>query len=209
MDAEEIIRKNKLKRNNYMNMGSSKKVSDRKFKYLKNLVSRVLLSVIFVLLSVIFTNISKENKELYKEIVLEDSLEFQKINNLYQKYFGGVDIVKNSKDTPVFLNTINYSNIEKYQNGVKLYVNLGEAVSVITSGIVVFKGEKDNLGNTVIIQGNDGVDIWYSNITDTDINIYDYVEAGSILGTSNGEFIILTINKDGKYISYEEYQEQI
>lgn len=86
---------------------------------------------------------------------------------------------------------------------------MNEAISVITSGIVVFIGEKDDLGNTVIIQGNDGVDIWYSNITDTDISVYDYIEAGSILGSSNSEDIYLTINKDGEFINYEEYKASI
>ncbi len=208
MDASEIIRKNKQKRNSYMS-GKNENNNDKKIKYLKNLISRVLLSIIFILGSVIFTNLSQNNKELYQKVVLEDSLEFRKINEWYQGLFGNVDIIKKDDSTAVFFNTINYTTLEKYKNGVKLKVNPGEIINVITSGIVVFMGEKDNLGNTIIIQGNDGVDIWYSNITDTDINIYDYVEAGSILGLSNSDYIYLTINKDGKYISYEEYQEQI
>ena len=189
--------------------GKNENNNDKKIKYLKNLISRVLLSIIFILGSVIFTNLSQNNKELYQKVVLEDSLEFRKINEWYQGLFGNVDIIKKDDSTAVFFNTINYTTLEKYKNGVKLKVNPGEIINVITSGIVVFMGEKDNLGNTIIIQGNDGVDIWYSNITDTDINIYDYVEAGSILGLSNSDYIYLTINKDGKYISYEEYQEQI
>ena len=77
---------------------------------------------------------------------------------------------------------------------------MNEAISVIASGIVVFIGEKEDLGNTIIIQGNDGVDIWYSNITENDIKVYDYVEAGSILGSSNSENIYITITKDGEFI---------
>ena len=91
------------------------------------------------------------------------------------------------------------------KNGTKLTVGMNEVINVITSGIIVYIGEKDDLGNTIIIQGNDGVDIWYSNITDYEIKVYDYVEAGSILGTSNGDDILLTIELDGKFISYEEY----
>ena len=41
------------------------------------------------------------------------------------------------------------------------------------------------------------------------IQIYDYIESGTILGTSNSDYIYLTINKDGKYITYEEYQKLI
>ena len=215
-EINDIIRKNKLKREKYVD-GSSNTTSSYKenlpfkLKYAKNLISRVLITVIFVLGSIIFTNISGDNKALYQKYVLEDSLEFTKINELYQSVFGDVDIAKkdNNTDSEVVFGDVSYTNIEPFKNGVKLTVGMNEAISVITSGIVVFIGEKDDLGNTVIIQGNDGVDIWYSNITDTDISVYDYIEAGSILGSSNSEDIYLTINKDGEFINYEEYKASI
>ena len=215
-EINDIIRKNKLKREKYVD-GSSNTTSSYKenlpfkLKYAKNLISRVLITVIFVLGSIIFTNISEDNKALYQKYVLEDSLEFTKINELYQSVFGDVDITKqdNNTDSEVVFGDVSYTNIEPFKNGVKLTVGMNEAISVITSGIVVFIGEKDDLGNTVIIQGNDGVDIWYSNITDTDISVYDYIEAGSILGSSNSEDIYLTINKDGEFINYEEYKAYI
>ena len=213
-EINDIIRKNKLKREKYVD-GSSNTTSSYKenlpfkLKYAKNLISRVLITVIFVLGSIIFTNISEDNKALYQKYVLEDSLEFTKINELYQSVFGDVDIAKqdNNTDSEVVFGDVSYTNIEPFKNGVKLTVGMNEAISVITSGIVVFIGEKDDLGNTVIIQGNDGVDIWYSNITD--ISVYDYIEAGSILGSSNSEDIYLTINKDGEFINYEEYKASI
>lgn len=215
-EINDIIRKNKLKREKYVDGSSNTTISHKenlpfKLKYAKNLISRVLITVIFVLGSIIFTNISEDNKALYQKYVLEDSLEFTKINELYQSVFGDVDIAKkdNNTDSEVVFGDVSYTNIEPFKNGVKLTVGMNEAISVITSGIVVFIGEKDDLGNTVIIQGNDGVDIWYSNITDTDISVYDYIEAGSILGSSNGEDIYLTINKDGEFINYEEYKASI
>ena len=215
-EVNNIIRKNKLKRERYVDGSSNTSNINKenlpfKLKYAKNLISRVLITVIFVLGSIIFTNVSDDNKALYQKYVLEDSLEFTKINELYQSVFGDVDIAKqdNNTDSEVVFGDVSYTNIEPFKNGVKLTVGMNEAISVITSGIVVFIGEKDDLGNTVIIQGNDGVDIWYSNITDTDISVYDYIEAGSILGSSNSEDIYLTINKDGEFINYEEYKASI
>lgn len=207
LDIEDIIRKNKQKRASYIIEEPTKKTLKPELKYLKGLISRVLLTIIFVLISVIYTNMNESNKELYKKNVLETSLSFTKINSIYQELFGTVDInpKPKSNSTPVF-NSIDYTNIEDFKNGVKLTMNPNEIVNVITSGIVVFIGEKDDLGNTVIIQGNDGVDIWYSNITDTDIKVYDYLESGSIIGTTNSDYLVLTINKDGKYLTYEEYK---
>ncbi len=210
MNAEDIIRRNKLKRQGYVGSGSQKKEKlDPCLRYIKGLISRVLLAIIFVLGSIIFTNISVDNKKIYKKYVLEDSVQFTKINKIYQELFGRVDpvkpVVKGEADKMV-INSINYSNIENYKNGVKMMVGVQSPVNVITSGIVVFIGEKDDIGNTVIIQGNDAVDISYSNITDTDIKIYDYVEAGTVLGTANSEEIYLSFNQNGKYLSYDEYK---
>ena len=207
MDVDEIIKKNKLKRNNYVS--DKKEVLPDKVVYLKNLISRTLITIIFVLVSLIYTKISTSNKELYQKYVLSDSLAFTKIKKVFDKYLGKTDILNNKtpnkeNETSVF-NSINYSNIEAYKNGFKLSVNAGDVVNVITSGIVVYNGDKDDLGSTIIIQGNDGVDIWYSNITDADIKVYDYIESGAILGVSSSDYIILTILKDGKYLTYEEY----
>ena len=213
-EIDSIIKKNKLKREKYVGNDNSYHKGEelpKNLKYIKGLISRCLLAIIFVLGSIIFTNISDSNKQLYQKYVLEDSLEFMKINELYQTVFGSVDVTKqnNDSDSEVVMGNIHYTNIEPFKNGSKLTVGINEVVSVITSGIVVFIGEKDGLGNTIIIQGNDGVDIWYSNITDTDIKVYDYVESGSILGTSNSDDITITICRDGEYLNYEEYQASI
>lgn len=211
-EIEDIIRKNKQKRDKYVGgeNSSSKEELPKNLKYVKGLISRSLVAIIFVLGSIIFTNVSDKNKELYQKYVLEDSLEFTKINELYQSLFGKVDMTsKKDDDSSLVSGNITYTNIEPFKNGVKLTVGMNEVVNVITSGIVVFIGEKDDLGNTIIVQGNDGVDIWYSNITDTDIKVYDYIESGSILGTSNAEDIYITICKDGEYMNYEEYQASI
>ena len=88
MNVEDIIRKNKAKRQNYVSNDSEKEELPRNLKYVKNLISRTLLTIIFVLASVIYTNLSDKNAELYKKYVLENSLSFTKINNLYNMIWG-------------------------------------------------------------------------------------------------------------------------
>ncbi len=211
MDVNDIIKKNKLKRASYVdyNKGQKKELSS-KFKYFKNLITRTLITIILVLVSIIYTNIKPENKRLYKKYVLENTLSFTKINNIYHDLFGEVDIInKNTSDTAVSTNSLNFSNIEAVDNSFKVGVTKGEAINVITSGIVVFNGEKDDLGTTVIIQGNDGVDIWYSGLIDVSAKIYDYVEAASVLGVAGDDNIYLTFNKDDQYLSYDEYFKEV
>ena len=86
-DVLDIIRKNKRRREKYVEEGNtySKEALPKNLKYVKGLISRSLIAVIFVLGSIIFTNISDRNKELYQKYVLEDSLEFTKINEFKKR----------------------------------------------------------------------------------------------------------------------------
>ena len=80
-------------------------------------------------------------------------------------------------------------------------------IGAIESGVVIFVGEKDNYGSTIIIEGVDGYNIWYSNITDINIKIYDYIEKGSLIANAKDSKIYLLIEKDNKIYSYNEYKE--
>ena len=81
----------------------------------------------------------------------------------------------------------------------------GNLFSFLESGVVVFLGEKENLGKTVIVQGIDGVDIWYSHLENYNLTMYDYVEKDSLVGEFQENEAILTFMKDGNYLGYEEY----
>ncbi len=205
--VEDIIKKNKQKRNNYVTRKPRNNSS--KIKYFRNLITRSLLTIILVLGSIIYTNLSAKNKELYQKYVLENSLSFNKINNIYQDLFGKVDILSKKESTPVFKDELNVTRVEAYQNSYKLMVSKGSSVSALASGIVVFMGEKDDLGYTIIVQGNDGVDIWYSGVTSSELKVYDYIESTTIIGITSEDYLYITLNKDGEYLNYEEYISQI
>lgn len=209
MDNEIDVIKNRIKNKRLQSL--DEKLDDSpKMKYLKNLLSRILITIIIVLVSVIFVNSSDKNLEFYKEKILTKTFSFAPFKNWYQKNFGDVIPIKieNEQTKTVFDNELVYSNIEKYENGFKLTVTNNSLISNITSGIVVYIGKKDNYGNTIIIQGIDGVDIWYGNITNTDLALYDYVEKETIIGETKDEFLYLVLNKDGEYLNYEEYIKQ-
>ena len=79
-------------------------------------------------------------------------------------------------------------------------------INNLTSGIVVYSGEKEGYGNTVIVQSVDGADIWYGNITNVSVKLYDYVEKDKLIGEVNGDKLYLVIKKDNNFIKYEDYQ---
>lgn len=176
------------------------------YKKIRNYLSKILISVIFLLVSIIYIKLSDNNKNLYENIFLENSISFTKVNNWYQKYFGSIIPVPNIvEDTPVFNEDLTYSNKEDYLNGSLITVGNDYMVPTLESGIVVFIGEKEGYNKTIIVQGIDGIDIWYGNIDNTNLNLYDYVKKGDIVGNVKDNSLYLVFMKDNDYISYEEY----
>ena len=174
-----------------------------KKKYIHGLLTRVLISIILFLALGIFVNSSDKNLLLFKNNVYDKTFKFTKISSIYNKYFGSV-IKKPSPDKVVSANKeINFQSYDKYMDGVKLTdVN---TVYPFKNGIVVFIGEKDGFGNTVIIQGMDGIDYWYGNIDNLNVKIYDYVESDNIIGEAKEKVLYLMFMKDGNILDYEDF----
>ena len=63
----------------------------------------------------------------------------------------------------------------------------------------------ENYGKVVIIEGIDGVDIWYGNIENSNVKLYDYVNKGDFLGEVENNNLYLVLEKNKEYISFEEY----
>ena len=184
------------------NIVTNDSVCNKKSKYI---ITKILLSIVFLMSSLIFIKLDDNNKLLYKKEVLTNSLSFTSINNWYEKYFGSVaPVVKNEK--LVFSDDMIVSEIKDYDTYELLSLKSSNAVSSITGGIVVYIGNKDNLGETIIVQGNDGFDIWYGNMENINVKLYDYIEGGSIIGSAINNKLKLSIRDNDKYIKYEEYK---
>lgn len=166
----------------------------------KKWLSKLLISIIIVLSCLIVTNFDVKLRNKFIVNVLEENIRFNNVKKLYNKYIGGEE---NEEALVVSLN-----NIGEYKligDSYSFNINKGEGIEVRKPGIIVYIGEKDDLGNTIIVQGNDGVDLWYSNLYVNEYSLYDYVSIGDILGTSLSDYYKITIVKDGEKLKYEEY----
>jgi stage IV sporulation protein FA len=198
MDNEDIIKSFKNKK--------YKKIDNKKSKYISNLFTRTLLSIIVVLITAIYINMNSKNLSIYKENLFEKSLSFNKISNVYNKMFGKVLPLELDKGTTktVFNNSISYNDIISYEDGYKLTLN-NNVVTNLYDGIVVFIGQKDNYENTVIVQGSDGVDIWYGNVTNIGVTLYDYINKDTVIGEAVDNKLYLVFNQEDSYLGYENY----
>lgn len=204
MDNPDLIRiKQEIKRKKRQNQ-KPKRSHKKIVKYL----SRTLVLVCLTLITLIVLKANPKFKKSFYQYVYEENITFARINKWYESKFGSSIPFKNLiKDTTktVFNEKLEYKETNKYKDGVKLVVDNNYLVPVLESGLVVFIGDKGNYKNTIIIQQINGVDVWYSNVTNSNLKLYDYVEKGDLVGETLKDELVLIFKKDGKVQDYKEY----
>jgi len=166
---------------------------------------RLSVTIIVTLIVLICIKQSSDFKDVFYRIVYENNFSFAKVNTLYQSYFGAsFPFLRLIDAKPVFQEKLIYIKEEEYLDGVKLFVGNEYLVPVLTSGLVVFIGEKEGYGNVVAVEQVDGITLWYGNLDNINVKLYEYIDQGTLLGNVR-EYLYLVYKKDGKKLNYEEY----
>ncbi len=179
----------------------NKKKNIQGLNKLSKLISKFMILVIILLLVLIVLKICPD----LKSKVFDSNINLSGLNALYTEYFGGILPTSKKTSTTVSKETIPYSNKEKYKDGVKLTVTNDYTVMSQSTGLIIYAGEKENYGNTIIVQRPDGVEVWYANLKNTNVSLYDYIKQDQIIGTVNGTNLYMVFAKDGKYLDYKKY----
>lgn len=99
-------------------------------------------------------------------------------------------------------------NFEKNGQGIMIETEKGNPVETMNEGLVVFASVKEGIGKTVIIQHADKSESWYGNLDNISVNLYEYIEKGTVVGTASetqgedktkGEFYF-AIKKDEQFV---------
>ena len=168
---------------------------------------KIFICLIIFLSVLVFLKHDENGKQIIHKYLYENNISLPSINKWYKKYFGDITPFQNLvKDNTklVFNEHLVYDNVSVYKNGIKLYVDKNYLVPIIESGIVVFIGNKEDYGKTVIIEQTDGVLVWYGNVDNINVSLYDYVSKGEFLAEASDSFYMV-FQKDGKYIKHEDY----
>ncbi len=190
----------------YLNRKSGNKRED-KHSFIYGFLTKIAICIILVLGSLVFLKYDKNNKQIVYKYLYKNNISFATINNWYKKHFGDItpfqDLVKDNTKL-VFNDNLVYKEANIYKDGVKLTVEKNYLVPTLESGIVVFIGDKDGYGKTIIIEQTDGVDVWYGNVDNVNVSLYDYVSKGEFLAEAN-EKLYMVFQKNGKYLKYTDY----
>lgn len=180
-------------------------------KYFISLINRCLLSFLLLVICLCMIKIDAKSKLFIKENIYNKNISFAQINKMYESWFGKIYPISDTLDKtnikiePVFSEKLAYTSKEDYKEGVKLTVEDNYLVPILESGIVVYKGDKDNYGYTIIIEQVNGIDLWYVGLEKSDLKLYDYVEKGKLLGKVENNELYLFGQIDGKFVSYKKY----
>ena len=182
--------------------------NSKKINFFSKKIIKFLVLIIVTLLLLITLKVSVKFRSVFYKNIYERHFSFATINNYYQKLFGNPipfnDFFKDKTKT-VFNEKINYKALSKYYDGISLVVEKNMLVPVLETGMVVYVGQKENFGNTVIIEQIDGTDVWYGNLSNLNVKMYDYIEKGSVLANTKDDKLYLVFKQDGENISYEKY----
>lgn len=173
---------------------------------ISRLLSKFLVLVIIVLVCLITLKSNADLKNFVYKKVFQNNFSFAKMNEVYKKYFGSSLPLKSSTTSEmVSSETLEYTDSSNYKEGVKLNVKENYLVPSLDSGLVIFVGDKQDYGNTVIVQRPDNVEVWYCNLKTVGVSLYDYIKKGENIGEANGNNIYLVFKKDGKSLDYKKY----
>lgn len=182
---------------------SGKSVSN---SFFSRFLNRFLITGLITIICLIVLKSNSFLKDSFYNKVLNVNFNFAYVNDLYGRYFGGVLPFSDffSETTTVFNETLSYDGYSSYLDGVSLNVSSNYLVPSLDSGLVVFVGEKEGYGNTVIVETVSGVDMWYSNMSSISVDMYEYVSRGDFLGNCDNN-LYLVFKKDGNVLDYQEY----
>lgn len=168
-------------------------------KIIKKALSKLFTVVIFTMIVIIISNHSPKFRNFLINNVLNSTMNFSKVNNIVDKF---TNIYKKEEIESVSKEIEPTIKKEKYKGGIKYIIGDNEEIKLKSSGIVTFIGKKEDYGNTIIVQQSDGYYAWYGNIKPK-VKLYDYIESGSVIGTSSKEYYYVLL-KDDKIIDVQD-----
>lgn len=179
---------------------------NNKRKEINNFICKALSVVVIVLFGTLITNKNEIVKAGIYEKIYNSNISFAKLKSIYSEHIGSIipfqEIIK---DQEVFDEKIRYKELNSFDNGVKLTLEDNYSIPILSDGIVIFIGNKDNLNKTVIIEDENGVDTYYGNLNNVNVKLYDYVSKNQYLGDADNNTLYMLFEKDNKYLDYKDF----
>jgi stage IV sporulation protein FA len=93
------------------------------------------------------------------------------------------------------------------QQGIMVGTKTTLPIEVVKEGRVVFVGQKEGLGHTVVIDHGHGEESWYGQLQNQQVQLYEWVQQGDVIGSTsvtadNGKGIFyFAIRKNSNFVN--------
>lgn len=169
-------------------------------KYVYNLFFRIFIAFsLFIIICFLYNN--DKTYKYIDNIIFDSSIDFAYIRSKTKLLLGKFT----GKSTYVLSEKLEYKKVEKYNNSFKFITDPNYVIKNTKAGTVIYIGEVESLGNSISIEIDSGEILTFSNLDNINVNIYDYINEGTILGSVKEDYFYLTIEKDNQYLEYEDY----
>ncbi|MFE8696873.1 peptidoglycan DD-metalloendopeptidase family protein [Cytobacillus sp. FJAT-53684] len=164
---------------------------------------KILASVcLFLIVAIMFKNEASifDPAKNFVKGSMEKDFQFVAVSNWYEEQFGKPLALLPFKNEAKEVDKNNTSPNTEYalpasakiledfnKNGQRITIETGKdaAVVAMSEGLVSFAGKKEGFGKTVIIKHADNSESWYGNLGEIRVNLMEYIENGTEVGTSS------------------------
>lgn len=162
--------------------------------------------ILFLVVGIVCKS-NSDYRERVKYRLYEDNISFGMFSDIYNKYLGGIFPIEgmfNMESSAVFNEELVIKSSIPYKDGAMLDVGYNYLIPSLGDGVVIYIGKKDGYGNVVIVENEDNINIWYGNVCNVNVMLYDYVKKGEIIGEVCDNYLYLLYNKDNEFWDYDD-----
>jgi stage IV sporulation protein FA len=159
--------------------------------------------ILFLVVGIVFKNDSPQflKTQTFVNEVFEKDFQFATVAKWYEDKFGmplalipasdalleDEQSVEDAKGMEYAIPASGHVLMPFNQDGRGLMIETGEKsqVKAVKDGIVIYIGERDDIGTTVIIDHPGGGQTWYGKLESIEVNKYDYVKTGTVVGIAS------------------------
>lgn len=167
---------------------------------------KLFISIIFFLVLGIICKTNKYYHDKIHYYLYEQSFNFNSVYSFYNRYLGSFSMFDiNNNTSQVFTEEFKYNSLEEYKDGIKLFVDYKHLILSLSTGTIIYMGNKNGYNNLIIVNTDNNINIWYGNICNTSLKLFDFVNKDTYLGESCKDFIYIAYEKNGKFLNYSKY----
>ena len=164
---------------------------------------KILVSIcLFLVVAVMFKHpsVRLDSARSFVTENMNQEFQFASVSSWYENTFGkpiaflpaesNTETVESGEEYAMPVSGEITQTFEANGEGIIMETSIGSKVESINEGVVIFAGEKEGIGKTVVIQHANKSESWYGQLETIDVKLYDLVKKGKEVGQ-------VTVSEDG------------